>query len=82
MPEITIKATITPDHKLHADVPDDFPVGEAEVVLRSANGADSAENDAAELERLFAEIDELDFPRRSAAEIDADIASERASWGE
>lgn len=77
MPEITIKATITPDHKLHADVPEDFPVGDVEVVIRPLpmNGGNARAVAAAMLKAAKSVK-----AGRTREEIDADLAALRDEW--
>jgi hypothetical protein len=77
MPEITIKATITPDHKLHADVPEDTPVGDVEVVIRPvpAKGGNARAVAGAMLKAAKAVKN-----GRTKEEIDADLAALRDEW--
>lgn len=78
-----IRATITADHKLVADVPSDMPPGEVEVVvlpLKQAAPKGNARAVQAALLAAFEKFDKLGMPRRTAAEIDAELASFRDEW--
>lgn len=75
------ETVIRADHRITIELPDNFPEGEAEVIVltKSPQGAPSKS------ETL---IDFLDWLKtqppsgRSKEEIDAQIAEERAAWGD
>lgn len=83
MPEIAVKARVPANHRITIDVPADVPVGEeVEVLVRRQEVSETAEQRVGSLQKIFDEIDKLDFPRRTDEKIDADIAEERAGWGD
>jgi hypothetical protein len=71
---------ILENHRLEITLPDNFPAGEAEVIILAKPGPDTG----AELNlRQFSAWLKQQKPRgRSREEIDAQIAEERDSWGE
>lgn len=75
------ETTIRADHRVTIDLPDDFPEGEVEIIVLTK----PATITAAKSETL---IDFLDWLKtqppsgRSKEEIDAQIAEERAAWGD
>ncbi len=82
MHTVRIKTVIDPSHELHLSLPADTPTGAAEVIVM-VHPTDAAANAAplASLRAFFAELDARPQSRpRSLAEIEAQIAEERASW--
>lgn len=82
MHTIKLKTVIDHSHQLHLALPPDTPVGEAEVIVQVTPAQDAA-NAApmTSLRAFFAELDARPQSRpRSRAEIEAQIADERASW--
>jgi hypothetical protein len=80
---VRIKTVIDPSHELHLSLPADTPTGAAEVIV-IVHPAPAATKAAplASLRAFFAELDARPQSRpRSLAEIEAQIAADRASWG-
>lgn len=83
MPDFALKTKVPANHRITISVPADVPVGEeVEVVVRRKSVSETPEQRVKALEGIFEEIDRLEFPRRTDAEIEADLAEERASWGD
>jgi hypothetical protein len=82
MVEITLKGTVTRDHKLTADVPTDVPVGEVDLILRVAT---PIQVDPERNQRLIDYVRKLQrqLGRHSRAPKDTDrqFEDERSSWG-
>ncbi|NEV64431.1 hypothetical protein [Thiorhodococcus minor] len=79
MPEARFNAVLGGSHHLDLtlDLPTDFPTGEVEIIVRSAQPIEPPD---AGLEALFAAIDRMPRRRLTKEEIDTYIAEERASW--
>jgi hypothetical protein len=80
MPQITVKATVTPDHKLTVDVPESWPAGrEVEAVLRTVESNDDRR---ARVEALRKRLQALQASGRKGdpAEMDERIRDLRESW--
>ncbi len=74
-PKLRLTATVTADHKLVAEVPDDVEPGEVDVVIERRRKPS--------LERFKRTLSRIDASRhagRSKEEIDAHIQELRDSW--
>lgn len=85
MTTLRIRRTVAQDHQLHLVLPRDFPTGEVDVTVRSAQPPAGEDERVAQgrrdLQQLFALIDRTaPRPGRSIEEIDRYVAEERASW--
>lgn len=78
MGEVIIKATVTPDHKLAIDVPEDVPVGEVVLVIRPA--AQRGEGNSERLAAAIRKAHGTAKPGRSREQIDAELAAFRDEW--
>ena len=76
MPDVTLKGRITPDHRVEADAPEDWPQGEVEVVVRRPTPPSLAR-----LKATLTRIGGGTARGRSRAEIDAYLATLRDEWG-
>lgn len=82
MRAVKLTGTITGDHKLMLDLPDDLPTGPAEVIVL-VNEASAVSTDADEsFEAFLDSLGKSPHRRRSKAEIDRYLEQERNSWGE
>jgi len=70
------------DHRLAAELPHDFPDGEADVIVlaRPAANADGPDGASQSLVEWFRELDRTLRRRMTKEEVDAYLAEERASW--
>jgi hypothetical protein len=75
-----LETSVTEDHRIVVDLPADFPEGGAEIIVLAKPGAEKPRGETL--------LDILDWlgtqppTGRSKEEIDAQIAEERASWGD
>lgn len=78
MAEITLKGRITVDHKLTAEVPEEVPAGEVDIVVRLPRTVTSDNR------RMIEFLEELQRQpgrrNRSKEDIDRQIEEERNSW--
>lgn len=75
---VRLDAVILKDRQLDLIVPEEIPEGEVEVIILSKAGTSSGNGQA-----LLQYLREHRYPasrRRSAAQIDAQIAEERNAW--
>lgn len=75
-----IETRVTADHRVVFDLPPSFPEGEVEIVVQT-----KSEQSQAKEETLIDFLDWLKIQAptgRSKADIEAQIAEERAAWGE
>jgi len=81
MPEITLKAKVSKDHKLTAKVPPEVPAGEFEVVVHIPESDAGREKRNRELlEFLESLAKQPGRVSRSKEDIDQQIEEERNSW--
>lgn len=76
------ETTIDADHRLTIDLPDSFPVGEAEVIVLAKAPAAPEARVGESLDEFFAWLDTLPPTGRTKEEIDAQIREERDAWGD
>lgn len=72
---------IPEDHHLNLEIPADCPVGSAEIIILSNVSANVSTPDK-NLEDFLNWLETQPPSGRSKEEIDADIAAERAAWGD
>ncbi len=79
---VKLKAVVDQSRQLHLQLPPDTPVGEAEVIVLITPGTPApTAAPMTSLREFFAELDARPQRHRlSAAEIETQIAHERASW--
>lgn len=83
MQALKIQTTVGSNHLLRIALPKSFPVGEAEVIVLAKGDAVRPEASPDEtLGELLDWLDKLPPSDRSEADIEAQIAEERAAWGE
>jgi hypothetical protein len=78
MQALKLKGRIDSNHRITLQLPEDTPVGDAEVIVLVPESATEAARE--HLRKVFDEIDRSRHPRMSKEEIDNYIAEERASW--
>lgn len=79
MAEVTIKATVTPDHRLTGVVPKELPAGEVEATLRPVLSEDERRQRKEALRLLLKAL--RDSGRRAdSGAMDARIRELRDSW--
>lgn len=81
---LKIETTVAANHHLSIDLPPSFPVGEAEVIILAKAPQSPAQTTEPE-ESLTQFLDWLKTQPptgRSKAQIDAQLAEERDSWGD
>jgi hypothetical protein len=76
-----LDAEITQDHRISIDLPADFPLGGAEIIVLAKASMPTACPDK-DLNDFFTWLDTQPPSGRSKEEIDAEIAAERAAWGD
>lgn len=79
-----LETEVTQDHRISIDLPSDFPLGGAEIIVL-AKTSEPTKPLQAQDETLADFIDWLKTQPpsgRSKEEIDAEIATERAAWGD
>lgn len=81
MDAVKYETIITADHRLRIDLPPSFPEGEAEVIVLAKSAREKEKQAGESLEEFLDWIKTLPPTGRSVAEIEAQIAEERASWG-
>lgn len=81
MHNVRLKVNVR-DHRLMAELPHDFPDGEAEIIVLARPAANAGTPDSASqsLVEWFRELDRNPRRRMTKAEADAYLAEERASW--
>jgi hypothetical protein len=78
--ELRVKATVSRDHKLSADVPEAVPVGECEVVLLVPARPGPANQRDRILAAFKRAAEARTGPEPSREELDQQIQQERDSW--
>lgn len=79
MAEVTIKATVTPDHKLSGVVPKELPAGEVEATLRPVLSEQERRKRKEALRQLLSAL--RDSGRHADPDVmDARIREMRDSW--
>lgn len=82
MDAVKYETIVTADHHLSIDLPPSFPEGEAEVIVRAKSTLKKERVVGESLEEFLDWLKTQPPTGRSVAEIDAQIAEERASWGD
>lgn len=82
MEAVKYETTVTADHHLCIDLPPSFPVGEAEVIVLAKSASRERPGEGESLVEFLDWLKTQPPTGRSVAEIDAQIADERASWGD
>lgn len=81
MRAVKLTGTITSNHKLMIDLPDDLPTGPAEIIVL-VDVASAVPSDAEDRFEAFLEgLETSPHRQRSKAEIDQYLEEERSSWG-
>lgn len=81
MHAIKLKAVIDETHKVYLDLPSDTPTGEAEIIVLIDAPQLPIVRSGRSLNEFFDELTRRPILNlRSAEEIEAQIAAERASW--
>ncbi len=80
-----LRVKVTSDHQLSLTLPPDFPLGDVEITVRSANDAESAESTLAQqrpndLRAFFEFLKTVPTTGRTREEIDKQIREERDAW--
>jgi len=80
-----LRCVVTADRQLSLTLPPDFPIGSAEVIVRSDAQVPSTDDAlvsprASDLDALFESLKTLPPSGRTIEEIDRQVAGERDSW--
>ncbi|MCC6572777.1 MAG: hypothetical protein IT462_03210 [Planctomycetes bacterium] len=80
MSDLKIKAYVSPDHKLTADVPPEIPPGEHEITLPAPEVLDIAARNKELIDFLKSLERQPNRKSRAKEDIDRQIEEERNSW--
>lgn len=85
MQTLRLHHKVTSDHRISLTLPPEFPVGDVEIIVRSANRptpADGAlaQQQSSDLNSFFEFLQTVPPTGRSREEIDRQIQAERDSW--
>lgn len=85
MQTLQLRDTVKRDHHLVLVLPPDFPEGDVDITVRSAQAPQAVDSNVAQQQRddlrsFFEILNALPATVRSKAEIDLQIREERDSW--
>ena len=85
MQTLKLRDTVKRDHQLVLVLPPDFPEGDVDITVRSAEAPQTVDADIAQQQRddlrsFFEFLNTLPASGRTKAEIDRQIQEERDSW--
>lgn len=84
MQTLQLRVKLTSDHRINLTLPPDFPEGDVEITLRSAEASADASppppQQMGDLQTFFELIKTIPPTGRSTQEINHQIQEERGSW--